>query len=212
MPEDSRGWISYNVASNKKGATTMSPDGSRTLAYQSRIVIYTLGRFELLLNGAPLRFKGRAPVRALELLGALVAAGDGGANVGRLSDQLWPDADGFDGYRAFTTTLHRLRRLLDCHDAVRLSAGRLSLDPHLCTVDAWNFERALRGAVDAESIEAVLDTCTGPFLGDDQSPWALAMRERLDQLVARKAARAREMFRPRFSSAPPRLRLLGAGA
>ncbi len=190
----------------------MSPDGSRMLAHQSRIVIYTLGRFDLLIHGVPLRFKGRAPLRALELLGALVAAGDGGASVGRLSDQLWPHADGFDAYRAFTTTLHRLRRLLDCHDAVRLSAGRLSLDPHLCTVDAWNFERALRGAVDAEAIEAVLDTYTGAFLGDDPSPWALSMRERLEQLVARKAARARESSRPRFPAAPASLRLLGVGA
>ena len=190
----------------------MSPDGSRTLAHRSRIVIYTFGRFYLMINGAPLRFKGRAPLRALELLGALVAAGDGGASVGRLSDQLWPDADGFDAYRAFTTTLHRLRRLLTCHDAVRLSAGRLSLDPHLCTVDVWEFERALRGAVDPEAIEAVLDTCTGAFLGDDPNPWALAMRERLDQLVARKAARAREGRRPHFSAAAMPLRLLGAGA
>jgi LuxR family transcriptional regulator, maltose regulon positive regulatory protein len=190
----------------------MSPDGSRTLAHRSRIVIYCLGRFDLLINGAPLRFKGRAPLRALELLGALVAAGDGGASVGRLSDQLWPDADGFDAYRAFTTTLHRLRRLLNCPDAVRLSAGRLSLDPQLCTVDAWDFERALRGAVDAEAIEAVLDTYAGAFLGDDPNPWALAMRERLEQLVARKAARVRGSVRPRFPGSAAGLRLLGAGA
>ena len=91
----------------------MSPDGMFTASTQSRIVILTLGRFEVFLNGHPLRFKGRAPVRSLELLTALIAAGDGGASAGRLADQLWPDADGFDAYRAFTTTLHRLRRLLD---------------------------------------------------------------------------------------------------
>ena len=123
----------------------MSPDGSAPIATQSRIVIFTLGRFEVLLNAIPLRFKGRAPVRSLELLTALIAAGEGGACAGRLADQLWPDADGFDAYRAFTTTLHRLRQLLRCHDAVRLCAGRLTLDPRLCTVDAWAFERALRG-------------------------------------------------------------------
>ena len=135
MSEDLAARQSLHRGPIHQGATPMSPDGSHTLAHRSRIVIYTFGRFDLLINGAPLRFKGRAPLRALELLGALVAAGDGGASVGRLSDQLWPDADGFDAYRAFTTTLHRLRRLLTCHDAVRLSAGRLSLDPHLCTVD-----------------------------------------------------------------------------
>ena len=167
----------------------MSPDGSTTVSTQSRIVIFTLGRFEILLNGNPLRFKGRAPVRSLELLTLLVAAGDGGASAGRLADQLWPDADGFDAYRAFTTTLHRLRRLLGCHDAVRLSAGRLSLDPTICTIDAWDFERALRGAADPEAIEAVLDSYPGPFMADDQSPWSLATRERLHELMTRTAKR-----------------------
>lgn len=177
----------------------MSPDGTFTDSTQSRIVIQTLGRFEIFLDGHPLRFKGRAPVRCLELLTALIAAGDGGASAGRLADQLWPDADGFDAYRAFTTTLHRLRRLLACHDAVRLSAGRVSLDTRNCTVDAWAFERALRGAADADAVDAVLDTCAGPFLVDDPNPWVIAMRERLEQLVARKSGRVR--------SQPPRLAL-----
>jgi LuxR family maltose regulon positive regulatory protein len=190
----------------------MSPDGSPSLVHQSRIVIYTLGRFDLLINGTPIRFKGRAPLRALELLAALIAAGDGGAAVGRLSDQLWPLADGFDAYRAFTTTLHRLRRLLGCHQAVRLSAGRLTLDPQLCTVDAWEFERALRGAADPEAIEAVLDSYTGAFLGDDANPWALAMRERLAQLVARKAARARAAAPPSFARGIRQPGWMGAGA
>jgi LuxR family transcriptional regulator, maltose regulon positive regulatory protein len=167
----------------------MSPDGSTAAATQSRIVIYTLGRFEVLLNGLPLRFKGRAPVRSLELLTLLIAAGDGGASAGRLADQLWPDADGFDAYRAFTTTLHRLRRLLGCHEAVRLSAGRLSLDKEICTIDAWEFERELRGAADADAIDAVLDSCPGPFLADDENPWVIATRERLENLMARKAQR-----------------------
>jgi DNA-binding SARP family transcriptional activator len=173
----------------------MCPDGTITVANQSRVVIFTLGRFEVLLNGMPLRFKGRAPLRPLDLLTALVAAGDGGASAGRLADQLWPDADGFDAYRALTTALHRLRRLLRCPDAVRLSAGRLMLDPDICTVDAWMFERALRGASDQEAIGAVLDMYPGPFLADDAKPWAIEMRERLNQLIARKSSRAASTFR-----------------
>ena len=174
----------------------MSLDGNSAAATQSRIVIYTLGRFEVLLNGEPLRFKGRAPVRPLELLTALLAAGEGGVSAGRLADQLWPDADGFDAYRAFTTTLHRLRRVLGCHDAVRLSAGRLSLDTQICSVDAWAFERALRGAIDADAIEAVLDAYTGPFMADDQNHWAIATRERLDDLIARKSRRGKAASPP----------------
>jgi len=167
----------------------MCPDGFLPLAHHSRVVVYALGRFEVLINGAPLRFKGRAPLRALELLTALVAVGDGGANAGRLADQLWPDADGFDAYRAFTTTLHRLRRLLGSIEAVTLSAGRLSLNARVCTVDAWEFERALRGAADADAVAAVLDSCGGPLLADDPSPWAIAARARLEHLIARKNGR-----------------------
>jgi len=109
----------------------MSPDGTFAASAQSRIVIHTLGRFEVFLNGNRLRFTGRAPVRSLELLTALIAAGEGGAGAGRLADQLWPEADGFDAHRAFTTTLHRLRRMLACNDAVQLSAGRATLDPQM---------------------------------------------------------------------------------
>jgi DNA-binding SARP family transcriptional activator len=162
----------------------MCPDGSFATTNPPSVVIYTLGRFELLLDGAPLRFKGRAPMRALELLGALIAAGGRGVSVASLSDLLWPDADGFDAYRAFTTTLHRLRRLLRCPQAVRLGAGRLTLDPQLCHVDVWAFERALRGARDAHSMREALSQYRGPFLGDDPNPWAIAMRTRLEKQVS----------------------------
>ena len=191
----------------------MSPDGSSTPSNHSRIVIFSLGRFEIVLNGVPLRFKGRAPARSLELLAALVAAGEGGMSSGRVADQLWPDADGFDAHRAFTTTLHRLRRLLGVHEVVRLCAGRLTLDPQICTVDAWVFERALRGAADADAIEAVLDTYTGPFLADDESPWALTARERLEALIARKAGRVPVSGpRSRYAANGARAQRSGVGA
>lgn len=190
----------------------MSPDGTFAASAQSRIVIFTLGRFEVFLNGNRLRFTGRAPVRSLELLTALIAAGEGGAGAGRLADQLWPDADGFDAYRAFTTTLHRLRRMLGCNDAVQLSAGRATLDPQICSVDAWAFERALRGAVDADAIDAVLDTYAGPFLSDDPSPWVIATRERLDNLVARKTGRLGSVPRPRVLERNGHAQSSGIGA
>jgi DNA-binding SARP family transcriptional activator len=162
----------------------MSPDGSFAISARPRIVIFTLGRFEIVLDGTPLRFKGRAPVRALELLSALIAAGGRGVSVASLSDALWPEADGFDAYRAFTTTLHRLRRLLRCPEAVRLCAGRLTLDAQLCRVDLWEFERTLRAARDFESLRDALDLYHGPFMGDDPSPWSLSLRARIDKQVS----------------------------
>jgi LuxR family maltose regulon positive regulatory protein len=167
----------------------MSPDGSFAISPRPHIVIFTLGRFEVVLDGAPLRFKGRAPVRALELLSALIAAGGRGVSVASLSDSLWPEADGFDAYRAFTTTLHRLRRLLQYPEAVRLCAGRLTLDAQICRVDLWEFERSLRAARNGEALRGALDLYHGPFMGDDPSPWAIAMRARLDQLVTGAQAR-----------------------
>jgi len=162
----------------------MSPDGSFAISPRHRIVIFTLGRFEVVLDGMPLRFKGRAPVRALELLSALIAAGGRGVSVASLSDSLWPEADGFDAYRAFTTTLHRLRRLLQCPEAVRLCAGRLTLDAQICRVDLWEFERSLRAARDSAALHHALDSYHGPFMGDDPSPWAISMRDRLEKLVS----------------------------
>jgi LuxR family transcriptional regulator, maltose regulon positive regulatory protein len=182
----------------------MSPDGSFAISPRHRIVIYTLGRFEVVLEGAPLRFKGRAPVRALELLSALIAAGGRGVSVASLSDSLWPEADGFDAYRAFTTTLHRLRRLLCCPEAVRLCAGRLTLDAQLCRVDLWEFERTLRAVRDPDALREALDLYHGPFMGDDPSPWCISMRAHLEKQVSGAKSR--------FGESVPRPRSLLGGA
>jgi DNA-binding SARP family transcriptional activator len=172
----------------------MSPVGSFAISPRPRIVIYTLGRFEVVLEGVPLRFTGRAPVRALELLSALIAAGGRGVSVASLSDSLWPEADGFDAYRAFTTTLHRLRRLLRCPEAVRLCAGRLTLDAQLCRVDLWEFERTLRAARDPDALRQALDLYHGPFMGDDPSAWCISMRDRIEKQLA--VAKSRAVFVP----------------
>jgi hypothetical protein len=55
----------------------------------------------------------------------------------------------------------------------------------------------LRGAADADAVDAILDTYAGPFLGDDPCPWVIATRERLEELVARKTGRLRNAARPR---------------
>lgn len=164
----------------------MFPDG---LKAPTPLRIYTLGRFDLVIDDQPVRFKGRAPIRSLELLGALISAGGRGVSAGSLSDRLWPDADGFDAYRAFTTTLHRLRRLLRYPEAVRLWGGQLTLDPQLCQVDVWAFERALRAARGQDEIEAALSLYHGPFMAAFTNPWAVETRDRLRQLIQRAEQR-----------------------
>ena len=160
-----------------------------TRAAPAPVLIYTLGRFDLLINGVCLKFEGRGPRKPLELLAALIACGPRGASVSAVTDLLWPEADGFDAYRALITTLHRLRRLIVHRQAVAFAAGRLRIDSALCSVDAWSLEQALAAARDREQLAAALTLYRGPFLTDEESPWVLGMRARLEQSVARATRR-----------------------
>ena len=160
------------------------------------IKIYTLGRLSIFSNEEVLVFKGKAQGRPLELLQALIALGGRGVPEDALSEILWPNAEGDAAHRAFDTTLHRLRRLLGSERALLLSCGKLSLNPAVCWVDVWTFERQL-GRLDdlvkssatagAEATQTIARLATrlaalyhGPFLGREiNTPWAVALRERL---------------------------------
>jgi LuxR family transcriptional regulator, maltose regulon positive regulatory protein len=158
---------------NNDGMTTPSPT----------IEIRTLGRYDIRIDGRPLRFGRRAPMRALQLLALLATRERQTTGLGTLSDLLWPDADGADAQRALATTLHRLRRMLGIPQAIRLVGGQMWIDADICEVDAWRFEHALRQARDPREVASALALYRGPFLTDDPSPWALATRERLERMV-----------------------------
>jgi DNA-binding SARP family transcriptional activator len=96
--------------------------------------------------------------------------------------------------QALATNLHRLRKLLGRHDTVLLQSGMLSLDRHLCWVDARAFEYYLaradaqwdKASTDLERDEAcdlissALGLYRGEFLPDDDAiPDVIAMREYL---------------------------------
>jgi DNA-binding SARP family transcriptional activator len=160
------------------------------------IKIYTLGRLSIFSNEEALVFSGKAQSRPLELLQTLIALGGRGVPEETLGEILWPDAEGDSAHRAFDTTLHRLRRLLGCERALLLSDGKLSLNPAVCWVDVWAFERLL-GRLDGllrQPIPTGVDTIQviarladrlstlyrGPFLGrENNAVWAIAPRERL---------------------------------
>ena len=76
------------------------------------VKIRTLGRFELFKNGNPFNFPGKAQKKPLLLLKALIALGGKDVDEERLTDILWPEADGDQAYSALTTTLSRLRQLM----------------------------------------------------------------------------------------------------
>lgn len=158
------------------------------------IEVLTLGRFEILVEGKPLRFAGKSQKRPLALLKALVAMGGQNVPETRLADALWPDAEGDAAQQALATTLHRLRQLIGA-DAVHRQDGTLSLDPALCRADLWSCECHLDRAEDVihtdpgaayAAMQAALALYRGPFLdGGDDASWALAPRERLRNRLLR---------------------------
>jgi ATP/maltotriose-dependent transcriptional regulator MalT/DNA-binding SARP family transcriptional activator len=101
---------------------------------------YTLGQFKIERDGKQLEFPVKVQKKPLELLKALIAFGGREVSETHLIDTLWPDAEGDAGYRAFITTLQRLRNLLSHKDAIQLQGRHVSLDSRYCWVDTWAFE------------------------------------------------------------------------
>ena len=111
-----------------------------------RLRIYTFGRFEIVKDGKPIRFKGKAQQKPLNLFKALITLGGRGVSAFNIADVLWPDADGDMQQRSLATTLHRLRRILGQNDLIDFQNGQLSINANLCWVDSWAFERLLSQA------------------------------------------------------------------
>ena len=145
--------------------------------------IRTLGTFDILRDGQPLRFEGKPQRKPLELLKVLIAFGGRDVRDERLSATLWPDAEGSAAQSAFTTTLARLRSLLAGGDTVVVQDGRVSLNPHYCWLDTWALETHIaaieRAPVIAGASVPVLALYRGAFLEhESDSAWVLPTRER----------------------------------
>lgn len=110
------------------------------------IKIYTLGRFSIIKDGKQLTFSQKTQEKPMALLKAIICFGGREVSINSIADFLWPEADGDAAYGAFKTTLHRLRKLLGCHEAIQVNTKALTLDPKYCWVDAWVFERTLSEA------------------------------------------------------------------
>jgi LuxR family maltose regulon positive regulatory protein len=158
--------------------------------------LFTLGNFALLKDDEPIVFSQKAPKKPLALLKAIVAYGGKGVSTAQLTEILWPDQDGDAAHRAFAIALHRLRKVLSSDDAVMLQEGRVTLDPDLCWVDAWAFERLLQQAEEAAQAgdlerqlrvaDRALALYRGCFLpADADERWAMPLRERLRSVFMR---------------------------
>lgn len=162
--------------------------------------IFTLGHFKLLKDDAPIELSGKAQHRPMDFLKVLVAHGGKGVSEEHFTDALWPRIEGDSAHRSFTTTLHRLRKLLGEDKAVVLREGRLKLDDRYCWLDTWAFEE-IQGKIDAlfkgqhqlvdgnkvtHLGEKMLALYGGSFMTNetDQS-WYIASRERLHNKFVR---------------------------
>jgi DNA-binding SARP family transcriptional activator len=143
------------------------------------INIYTLGRFDVVLDGTPLRFVFKPPRKPLVLLKALLAGGRVGVSQDALRATLWPELEQWSGVKALYATVLQLRRLLGRKSAVKVDAARVALDPEDCWVDAWAFEHAVAEARDPTELLWALRFYRGMFLSDAEHSLASDARQRL---------------------------------
>lgn len=157
------------------------------------VKIYTLGRLGIRVNGKPLPFSGRGRQKPMDLLKALIVYRGNDVNVTTLQDLLWPDADGDEAANTFSTTLHRLRKILGNHQSIQVSQGKIRINETLCWVDAWFHEHLMDEACKlwepnttqylnrAVSLtEKILNLQSLRFLPGDMEPWLIPHREYLN--------------------------------
>jgi LuxR family maltose regulon positive regulatory protein len=161
--------------------------------------LQTLGGFRLLRDDAPLASAGKAQRRPLELLKVLIAHGGEEVSESRITDAMWPRIEGDSAHRSFTSTLHRLRKLLGEDGALVLRESKLSLSRRHVWTDAWALEAAVGavesglargGRLEPARADALLERLLGLYRGEflpaeENAPWAVAPRTRLRTRFAR---------------------------
>ena len=185
----------------KRDALVAPADAGR--AWPFRLRVRVLGGFELIRDGEPVRFTGKAQQRPLDVLKFVVAAGGNDVDMESLMAALWPDADGAAAKSSFDSALFRLRKLVDVDNALTLAAGKLSVNRALVWTDVWGFEATLdaaehRGDGDAPSSSVaqaarrLLDAYPGPLLGAEETPWIAKPRDTLRARFVRTLLRLGE--------------------
>jgi LuxR family transcriptional regulator, maltose regulon positive regulatory protein len=160
-------------------------------AWPYPVQIRTLGRFEVIRDGEPLPSPVKMQKKPLEMLKAIIAFGGADVPADRLTDALWPDAEGDHAHKSFEMTLSRLRRLLGGEEVVRYGSGQLGIDPSRCRVDSLVLERLI-GEIRKSPEDRIAGLCEkalglyrGPFLPDTALPWAVHRRELLKNVMLR---------------------------
>ena len=179
-----------------------------------RIVVRTLGEFEVLRDQTPITESEWKGGRSKDFLKAVVARGGRNIPKERLVEDLWPDSSAV-GEGTFKGSLHRLRRVLEPDINAKLgsvyillSENLVSLNPDLFEVDAFRFlalyqaarkdekagrlKEAIRGYLEAH------ECYTGDFLPADRyASWAEPMRRRLSKAHCDLLARVGGLYEQR---------------
>jgi DNA-binding SARP family transcriptional activator len=156
-----------------------------------RIRIVVLGRFCVLRAGVPLTCRKRPATKPLALLTALVLAGGKNVPLCDVAQQLSPEAQPGSAHARMRTTLRRVQSLLGTDEAIQVAGDRISLNPRVVSVDAFELLARCRNPVlpepGADSVEGLLAAYPGTLLPDeDGDP---------------RVARARERFAAAFAAA-----------
>ncbi len=157
------------------------------------IRIFTLGRFSILRHGHKISPASMAKKKPIQLLQAIIAMGGRQVNKERLADLFWPDSNGDEQAASLKITLHRLRGLLNIRDAVLQTPSSLTLNPQVCWVDSWQFERLAGQALTkkqttgdgpANAVQKALAAYQGHFLASrEDEPWMFAYRQHLHTIA-----------------------------
>lgn len=170
-----------------------------------------LGGFELQLNGEAQQRSGKSQQKPLELLRLLACERSLGAGMRAVGEALWPDADEAAARKNLDMTVQRLRRLLGDDGLVRVSAGRVALDPAQAASDVQQrrgavdrlealavnppADPAAAGAQAAALIVHVVERSLGSLLpGAPPAPWLEAERQRCQREVVRAALAAASLM------------------
>jgi len=174
----------------------LPPPQQEIEAWPWPVKVFTLGRFQIHVNGKPVQFAGKAPRKPLALLKTIIAFGGEDVSQQSVLDILWPNEDGDAAHRALSVALVRVRRLLGNSSAVLLSDQKLTLNPQLVWVDASAFQRFLenaevelplaQGSRLAELADQAISFYRGNFLPEEQAEsWAITPRLRVRGRFAR---------------------------
>lgn len=173
-------------------------DSHRLEAWPWPVRIRSLGLFSLTVDEQDITLAGRGKTKVIEMLKVIIALGGSNIHEHRLSDVLWPDADGDQAHQNLTVTLHRLRKLIGS-EAVLLNDGRISLNPRRVWLDIWDFDHRLRELEVADEVEAIVRQLSeltsrykGGLLPQEHAAWLLPVQERYRARYLRAVSEAAE--------------------